>query len=120
MICKISEIISSVISETIIMNFKKYSHLIIVSFFLFPSFTFCQNLEKVIFDSKDSTAGYYLAIQPQSKNIKGAVVLLTSFLPPESLLLETKLHNVASANDILTIVVSTNKNSMPIVPPLKE
>ena len=77
--------------------------------FLLPSFIFCQNIEKIIFDSKDSTAGYYLAIQPQSKKIKGTLVLFTSFLPPEGLLPETKLHNVASANDILTIVVSAKQ-----------
>jgi hypothetical protein len=81
---------------------------IIVTFFL-PSFIYCQTIEKIIFDSKDSTDGYYLAIQPQSKNIKGVVVLLTSFIPPESLLPETKLHNVAHVNDILTIVASTKQ-----------
>ena len=82
---------------------------IIAAVFLLPSFIYCQNIEKVIFDPKDSTDGYYLAIQPQSKNIKGVVVLFTSFLPPESLLPETKLHNVASANDILTIVASAKQ-----------
>ena len=33
-------------------------------------------------------------------------MLLTSFLPPEGLLPETKLHNVAFVNDVLTIAVS--------------
>lgn len=77
--------------------------------FFLPSFIYCQNIEKVIFDSQDSTVGYYLAIQPQSKNIKGVVVLFTSFMSPEGLLPETKLHNVASANDILTIVASAKQ-----------
>lgn len=63
-----------------------------------------QNIEKVSFDTKDSTAGYYLAIRPQSKEIKGVVVLLTSFMTAEGLLPETKLHNVAYTNDLLTIV----------------
>ena len=90
------------------MNIKKILPFIKTLFFL-PSFVYSQNIEKVTFDSKDSTTGYYLAIQPQSKNIKGTVVLLTSFLPPESLLPETKLHNVASANDILTIVASAKQ-----------
>lgn len=81
----------------------------ITAAFILPSFIYCQNIEKVVFDSKDSIAGYYLAIQPPSKNIKGVVVLFTSFLPPENLLLETKLHNVASANDILTIVASAKQ-----------
>ncbi|HTF31082.1 MAG TPA: hypothetical protein VK625_19635, partial [Flavitalea sp.] len=61
-----------------------------------------QNIEKVAFDNRDSSDGYYLAIQPMSKNIKGVLVLFTSFLPPEGLLPETKLHNVAFVNDILT------------------
>ena len=95
-------------SESIIMNFKTV-FLIITTSLSLSSFAFCQNIEKVIFDPKDSTAGYYLAVQPQSKIIKGVVVLFTSFLPPESLLLETKLHNVASANDILAIVASAKQ-----------
>lgn len=90
------------------MNIKTL-FLIIATVFLLPSFIYCQKIEKVIFDSKDSTDGYYLAIQPQSKNLKGIIVLLTSFKSPESLLPETKLHNVASVNDILTIVASTKQ-----------
>jgi hypothetical protein len=82
---------------------------IIATALFFPPVIYCQNIEKVIFDSKDSTAGYYLAIQPQSKNIKGAIVLLTSFMSPESLLPETKLHNVAYVNDMLTIVASAKQ-----------
>ena len=68
-----------------------------------------QNIEKIKFDVKDSTDGYYLAIQPQSKNSKGVLFLLTSFLPPDGVLPETKLHNVAYANDILTIVASAKQ-----------
>jgi hypothetical protein len=90
------------------MNFKKIFP-VIATVFSIPSFIYCQTIEKVIFDSKDSAAGYYLAIQPQSKNIKGVIVLFTSFLTPESLLPETKLHNTASANDILTIVASAKQ-----------
>src|SRR5687768_10609175 len=82
---------------------------IIATLFFLPSFIYCQNIEKIIVDSKDSTDGYYLAIPPQSKNIKGVVVLLTSFMPPESLLPETKLHNVAYVNDILTVVASAKQ-----------
>jgi hypothetical protein len=61
------------------MNIKTQFLFIAIVFFP-PSFLYCQNIEKVIFDPKDSTDGYYLAIQPQSKNIKGVVVLLTSFM----------------------------------------
>ena len=75
-----------------------------VTVFFFHFEASCQNIEKVSFDTKDTTAGYYLAIRPQSKEIKGVLVLLSSFMQPESLLPETKLHNVAYANDLLTVV----------------
>src|SRR3990170_1638105 len=74
--------------------------------FLFSVSAFSQIIEKIIFDSRDSTDGYYLAIQPRSKNIKGTLVLFNSFATPENMLTETKLHNVAYANDLLTILVS--------------
>ena len=69
-------------------------------------YTVAQNIERVSFDSKDSTDGYYLAIAPQSKEIKGVIVLLTSFLPPDNLLTETKLHSVAYTNELLLVVAS--------------
>ncbi len=90
------------------MNFKAFFLTIITAIFL-PFLSYCQNIEKITFDVKDTTDGYYLAIQPLSKNIKGVVVLLTSFIPPEGLLPETKLHNVAYVNDILIIVTSTKQ-----------
>ncbi len=71
-----------------------------------PVISTCQYVEKVSFDSKDSTNGYYLVIQPRSKSIKGALVLFTSFYQLDDILAETKLHNTAYANDLLTIVVS--------------
>ncbi len=74
-----------------------------------PIIPWCQNSEKIQFDSQDSTDGYYLAIRPKAKDTKGAIVLFTSFLSPESLLQETKLHTVAYANGLLTIVVSLKK-----------
>ena len=69
----------------------------------FPFLAIAQNSERISFDSSDSASGYYLAIQPKSKQIRGTVVLLTSFLAPEDLLSETRLHNVAYNNDILTV-----------------
>src|SRR3990170_7000358 len=80
--------------------------LFIVSVIFLHVEAYCQNIEKVSFDTKDSTTGYYLAIRPNSKDIKGVVVLLSSFMMPEDLLPETKLHNVAYANDLLTVVVN--------------
>ncbi len=80
--------------------------LLITAAFLIPFFARSQNIERIVFDAADSSDGYYLAIVPQSKKIEGVLVLLTSFLPPEGLLPETKLHNVAFVNDILTVAVS--------------
>lgn len=80
--------------------------LLITAAFLVPFLTRSQNIERIHFDDTDSTEGYYLAVQPQSKKIQGVLVLLTSFLPPEGLLPETKLHNVACVNNLLTIAVS--------------
>jgi hypothetical protein len=79
-----------------------------ILFMLLSFHSLCQNSEKVLFDAKDSADGYYLAVRPPSK-IEGVVVLLTSFLPPERLLPETSLHNVAYANGLLTVVASTKQ-----------
>jgi hypothetical protein len=65
-----------------------------------------QTIEKTVFDDKDKDHGYYLAIPPRSGNIKGTLVLCNSFSIPENMLTETKLQNVAYANDLLTIAVS--------------
>jgi len=81
----------------------------LIAIIFIPVIPFCQSIEKVSYNPKDSTAGYYLAIRPQSNVIKGALVLLSSFIPPESLLPETKLHNVAYANDLLMIIASTQQ-----------
>jgi hypothetical protein len=77
--------------------------------FSLPFILNAQSIEKITFDPKDSTDGYYLAIQPASKKIEGTIVILTSFIPPQGLLTETKLHNTASVNNLLTIVASTKQ-----------
>ena len=71
-----------------------------------PGFAFPQNMEKVVFDTADSVNGYYLAARPFSGAIKGVVVVFTAFRGPESIVPETKLHNVAAANDLLTVYAS--------------
>jgi hypothetical protein len=76
-----------------------------VAILFIPRECSAQNYEKISFDISDSTTGYFLAIQPKSQQIKGVLVLLTSFASPEDLLSETKLHNVASNNDLLTVYV---------------
>ena len=65
-----------------------------------------QNFERQIFDRADPF-GYYLSIEPQSEDIRGVLVLLPGFgQPTERVLPETKLHNVAYANGLLTVVVA--------------
>lgn len=50
---------------------------------------------------------YYLAVPPASGEIKGVLVLLPGFSQKaESIFPETKLHNVAYVNDLLTIAVA--------------
>lgn len=70
----------------------------------FPFVTTGQLIERISFYKADNTDGYYLAIVPQSKQVKGVVVLLTSFMSPGDLLTETKLHSVAYTNDLLFVV----------------
>lgn len=77
---------------------------IVPAFFLLP-FTVCgQVIEKQAFNPAN-TADYYLAVKPQG-SIKGVLVVLNTFRPPETIPPETKLHNVAYANNILTVYAS--------------
>lgn len=64
-----------------------------------------QSVKKIVLDKDDERSGYYLAVEPQQEDtIKGVLLLFSGFGQyPESALPETKLHNVASANNILTI-----------------
>ncbi len=73
----------------------------------------CQNIQKVVVDISDSTSGYYLAIPPSSGYIKGVLVIFCPYRSPESILPETKLHNVAAANDLLTIFASLGMRLLP-------
>ncbi len=66
-----------------------------------------QQLQKIYFNSKDSINGYYLASIPPSKKIDGTVIFLCGVESPERMVLETKLHNVAAANNLLTVIAST-------------
>ncbi len=86
------------------MTIRIFAFAVLFSFFL-PEKSSSQNIHRIAFDSTDNIEGYYLAVTPESKTIKGTLVLLTSFLSPEKLLTETKLHNVAYTNDLLTVVV---------------
>jgi hypothetical protein len=93
--------------------------LLLVLFIFLPFTAPCQNIEKVVFDTKDTTDGYYLAVRPRLNNIKGVLVLCTSFSTPEWMLPETKLHNVAYANDLLTILFSIKQKLYADTPTLE-
>jgi hypothetical protein len=87
---------------------KKLLLIISVSFDLtFPFVGFSQIAEKIIFNNQDSTNDYYLAFQPASKNIRGVLVLVSSFASPYYIFSESKLPNTAMGNDLLTIVASS-------------
>ncbi|MEQ8475315.1 hypothetical protein [Fulvivirga sp.] len=66
-----------------------------------------QNFEKIIFDQNNTDSGYYLAVVPEDKKIKGVLVLMPGFgQKAESIFPETKIHNVAYLHGILTIAVA--------------
>lgn len=73
----------------------------------------CQYMEKVPFDPSDIANSYYLAFPPASGSIKGVLVFFCSFRPPESLLPETRLHNVAAASNLLTVYASVGNHLLP-------
>ena len=65
---------------------------------------YTQTLKNIVLDDKDFHSGHYLVVEPLTDSITGVLVLLAGFgqraedTPPE-----TKLHNVAYANGILTV-----------------
>ncbi|HUP13949.1 MAG TPA: hypothetical protein VM187_17130 [Niastella sp.] len=67
-----------------------------------------QTANKVVFEPKDSTAGYYLAIPPASGKIKATLVMFSSFYRLEDLLPETRLPAVGYTNDLLVVLASNN------------
>ncbi len=72
-----------------------------------------QQVQKFTFNPADSGSGYYLAIPPNSGDIRAVLVVFCAFRGPESILPETKLHNVAAANDMLTIYASIGRRILP-------
>lgn len=68
------------------------------------SFTYSQSVKKIVFNEKEFFSGYYLAVEPDSDVIEGVLLLLAGFGGrAEDIFPETKLQNVAYANNILTI-----------------
>lgn len=87
------------------MRFAIQLFLIFTAVFATSQNTDAQTIKKIILDEHDTHSGYYLVVEPQNKDsISGALVLLAGFgqiseaTPPE-----TKLHNIAYANNILTV-----------------
>ena len=75
---------------------------------LLTSNLFSQTIEKIWFDKNDSIYGYYVMIKPASMRVQGALVLLDGYGGnADGFLSETKIHNVAYVNDILTICIPT-------------
>lgn len=83
---------------------KKHSTLFVTFILACFEHTYSQSVQKIVLDQKDSVSGYYLAVKPGADLLSGALVLLPGFgQNAESIFSETKLHNVAYANNILTI-----------------
>jgi pimeloyl-ACP methyl ester carboxylesterase len=68
---------------------------------------FAQSIKKIVLNPNDNISGYYLAVEPDRTHvdsIHGVLVLLAGFSQQaENTFPETKLHNVAYVNNILTI-----------------
>jgi len=68
-----------------------------------------QYVEKIWLDKNDPVYGYYTLVKPSSGRIQGALILLDGFGgTADGFMAETRIHNVAWANDILTVGVATN------------
>jgi len=68
--------------------------------------SFCQKIETVYLDKKDSTANMYVAVVPQNGQINSFMFLLDGFgnYSPKDLLIETDLPKYAAQQNILTII----------------
>lgn len=67
---------------------------------------FAQNFNKVTFEGAGED-DYYLEVKPASEEILGVLVLLPGFgQTAETIFPETKIHNVAYLNGILTVAVA--------------
>jgi hypothetical protein len=78
------------------------------AFFLLPLTVFGQSLEKQVFSTANA-GDYYLAVKPQGP-VRGVLVLFNVFQPAEAMPPETKLHNVAYANGLLTVYASLQRS----------
>jgi hypothetical protein len=71
---------------------------------------FSQYIEKIWVDKADPVYGFYTIIKPASNRVQAALILLDGFGGnAEDFLSETKIHNVAWANDMLTVCIPTGQ-----------
>lgn len=83
----------------------KTIHSFVLSTFLVFNLS-AQNYERAEFDPSILDS-YYLAVKPTTDELNGVLVLLPGFgQDAESIFPESKLHNVAYANGILTIAIA--------------
>src|ERR1043166_7575832 len=76
----------------------------IVSVMLISEVACGQTLKNIVLNDKDFFSGHYLVVEPETDSIAGVLVLLSGFgQRPDVTPPETKLHNVAYANHILTV-----------------
>ncbi len=83
----------------------KNRNIFTIAFLFLAAQALCQNYEKIILDQNQPRTGYYLAVKPAGP-IDGVLVLLPGFgESPENVFPETKLHNTAYSNNILTVII---------------
>jgi hypothetical protein len=82
--------------------------------------SFAQPAEKIWFDKKDSVYGYYVTIPPSTPRIQAALVLLDGYSSnADGFFPDTKIQNVAYANEILTVCIPTGPRLYPDKPMLE-
>ena len=85
-----------------------------VSLLLLLTVAQAQTIKKIIVNERDSISGYYLAVEPASHRIASVLILLPGFAEgAEAIFPETKLDNVAYANNILVVAVSAGAKLYP-------
>jgi hypothetical protein len=73
---------------------------------LMSTISFCQKIETVYLDKKDSTKNMYIAVVPQNGPIHSFMFLLDGFgnHSPQDILVQTNLPRYAAEQNILTII----------------
>ncbi len=79
--------------------------ILLLSVFI-STISFCQKIETVYLDKKDSTANMYIAVVPQNGQINSFMFLLDGFGNhlPQDVLVQTDLPKYAAQQNVLTII----------------